>query len=95
MTEPEKPSDGAAALRAEMAAASRLFLASNRNIPIRMITAGVMSRARSSPARMSACISDSESPRKHTSDSPQFGRSQINTRLPGSASATASSRTPG
>ena len=40
MTQPEQAGDGAAAVRAEIAAASRLFLASNRNIPIRMITAG-------------------------------------------------------
>jgi signal transduction histidine kinase/ActR/RegA family two-component response regulator len=45
MTEPEQPGDGAAAMRAEMAAASRLFLASNRNIPIRMITGGVITVA--------------------------------------------------
>ena len=45
MTEPDEPGDGAAAMRAEMAAASRLFLASNRNIPIRMITAGVITVA--------------------------------------------------
>jgi signal transduction histidine kinase/ActR/RegA family two-component response regulator len=45
MTEPEQPGDGAAVMRAEMAAASRLFLASNRNIPIRMITAGVITVA--------------------------------------------------
>ena len=45
MTEPVLPGDGAAAMRAEMAAASRLFLASNRNIPIRMITGGVITVA--------------------------------------------------
>ncbi len=45
MTEPEEPGARAAAMRAEMAAASRLFLASNRNIPIRMITAGVITVA--------------------------------------------------
>jgi signal transduction histidine kinase/AmiR/NasT family two-component response regulator len=45
MTLADQPADGAAAVRAEMAAASRLFLASNRNIPIRMITAGVITVA--------------------------------------------------
>src|SRR6185312_14926178 len=45
MTEPEGPGDGAAAARAEAAAAARLFLASNRNVPIRMITAGVITVA--------------------------------------------------
>ncbi|HWF77264.1 MAG TPA: ATP-binding protein [Caulobacteraceae bacterium] len=45
MTEPEEPGDGAAAMRAEMAAATRLFLASNRNVPIRLITAGVIAVA--------------------------------------------------
>ena len=47
-----------------------------------VITAGVMSRCVSSPASASACMADSEEPSKHTSDSPQFGRSQISTRLP-------------
>ena len=45
MTEPDQPGDAAAAMRAENAAASRLFLASNRNIPIRLITAGVITVA--------------------------------------------------
>ena len=40
-------------------------------------------------------MADSDEPSKHTSDSPQLGRSQMSTRLPCSASATASSRTPG
>ncbi len=45
MTLPEQAADRAVATRAEMAAASRLFLASNRNVPIRMITAGVITVA--------------------------------------------------
>ena len=60
-----------------------------------MMTAGAMSSCLRSPARASACIADSESPVKQTSDSPQFGRSQMSTRLPSAASAVASSRTPG
>src|SRR4051812_5403838 len=59
------------------------------------MTAGVMSSCRSSWASASACMADSELPVKQTSDSPQFGRSQIRTRLPSSANAAASSRTPG
>src|ERR1700734_3519992 len=57
--------------------------------------AGVMSRWVSSPASASACMADSDDPSKHTSDSPQLGRSQISTLLPCSASASASCRTPG
>ena len=44
---------------------------------------------------MSACISDSEAPSKHTSEEPQFGRSQTSARPPVSASARAISGTPG
>ena len=67
--------------------ASRPSLRRSPRVPCRASSAD--------PARTSACISDSDSPRKHTSDSPQFGRSQMTTRLPCSANATASSRTPG
>jgi signal transduction histidine kinase/ActR/RegA family two-component response regulator len=45
MTEPESSGDRGEAARAETAAASRLFLASNRNIPIRMITGGFVTIA--------------------------------------------------
>jgi len=44
---------------------------------------------------VSACIADSDGPSKQTSDSPQFGRSQMSTWLPCSAKAWAISRTPG
>src|SRR5262249_49307792 len=54
-----------------------------------------MPRCTSSSASASACIADSDVPVKQTSDAPQFGRSQMSTRLPRSASAAASSRTPG
>jgi hypothetical protein len=54
-----------------------------------------MSRSTSKAARTSACIADSDGPVKSTSDAPQFGRSQMSTRLPRSASAVASRRTPG
>src|ERR1700677_1086363 len=57
--------------------------------------AGVISRCVRRPASASACIADSEDPSKHTSDAPQFGRSQISTLLPCAASASASCRTPG
>jgi hypothetical protein len=40
-------------------------------------------------------MADSDVPVKHTSDSPQLGRSQMSTRFPPSASASASWRTPG
>jgi hypothetical protein len=43
------------------------------------ITAGVMSSCVSSAANVSAGIADSDVPVKQTSDSPQFGRSQIKT----------------
>ena len=59
------------------------------------MTAGVMSRWVSSPASASACMADSDGPSKHTSDSPQLGRSQMSTWLPCSARTSASSRTPG
>ncbi|WP_218040351.1 hypothetical protein [Actinomadura sp. WMMB 499] len=58
-------------------------------------TAGAMSSLVSSPASTRACITDSEAPVKQTSDSPVLGRSQTSTRFPRSASASASSRTPG
>ena len=59
------------------------------------MTAGAMPRARRSPASTSACMTDSESPSKHTSEAPVFGRSQISTCFSVAASARASSRTPG
>jgi hypothetical protein len=59
------------------------------------ITAGVMSSWESRPASVSACMVDSDEPVKHTSDSPVLGRSQMSTRLPAAARASASSRTPG
>ena len=39
------------------------------------ITVGPRSRCVMSAASVSACMVDSEDPLKHTSDSPQFGRS--------------------
>jgi len=45
MTDPGPTGDRAAAMRADTAAASRLFLASNRNIPIRLITGGCITVA--------------------------------------------------
>ena len=59
------------------------------------MTAGVMSRWDRRPASTSACMADSDGPVKHTSDAPVLGRSQISTRFPAAASASASSRTPG
>ena len=59
------------------------------------MTAGVMSRWVSRPASTSACMADSDGPVKHTSEAPVLGRSQMSTRLPAAASASASSRTPG
>ena len=59
------------------------------------MTAGAMSSWDSRPASTSACMADSDGPVKHTSDAPVLGRSQISTRLPPAASASASSRTPG
>ena len=57
--------------------------------------AGVRSSARNSPARWSACICDSDAPVNTTSDAPQLGRSQMRTRWPSAASASASCRIPG
>ena len=59
-----------------------------------VITVGPRSSCEINAARVSACMVDSDSPVKQTSDSPQFGRSQISTWLPCSASASASSRIP-
>ena len=59
------------------------------------MTAGARSSSRSSAASTSACMADSELPSKQTSEAPVLGRSHTSTRLPVSARAAASSRTPG
>ena len=45
MTDSMRSDDGAEASRAEVAAATRLFIASSRNVPVRLITGGAIAVA--------------------------------------------------